>query len=64
LPLLLLDGLDRGPRLAQTQPLGAAMYGEKIRGGNRGGHDRFNWDDVKNDKFRCASIDPCPCAHR
>jgi hypothetical protein len=39
LPLLLLDGLDhgldRGPRLAQTQPLGAAMYGEKIRGGNR-----------------------------
>ena len=49
---------------ASSQPLRAAMYGEKIRGGNRGGHDRFNWDDVKNDKFRCASIDPCPCAHR
>ena len=39
--------------------LAAAMFGEKIRGGNRGGHDRFNWDDVKNDKFRfvCLSFE-------
>ena len=35
------------------------MFGEKIRGGNRGGHDRFNWDDVKNYKFRfvCLSFE-------
>jgi len=28
------------------------MMGEKQRGGNRGGKDRFNWDDVKNDVHR------------
>eukprot|EP01046_Picozoa_sp_COSAG06_P081400 COSAG06_NODE_28561_length_572_cov_0.765328_2_plen_41_part_01 len=30
------------------------MFGDKPRGGSRGGKDRFNWDDVKNDEHRCA----------
>ena len=33
-------------------PQAMAMFGERPRGGNRGGKDRFNWDDVKNDVHR------------
>jgi hypothetical protein len=39
---------------AAAPAMSMAGMGEPIRGGNRGGHDRFNWDDVKNDKFRWA----------
>jgi hypothetical protein len=37
-----------------SRPAAAAgsMFGHKTRGGNRGGADRFNWDDVKNDEHR------------
>ena len=38
------------------------MFGDKPRGGSRGGKDRFNWDDVKNDEHRCASAEPPPAA--
>ena len=31
---------------------GASMYNGPARGGTRGGKDKFNWDDVKNDNFR------------
>jgi hypothetical protein len=28
------------------------MFGSSRRGGVRGGHDRFNWDDVAKDKYK------------
>eukprot|EP00304_Pavlova_gyrans_P005772 CAMPEP_0206042486 /NCGR_PEP_ID=MMETSP1466-20131121/6586_1 /ASSEMBLY_ACC=CAM_ASM_001126 /TAXON_ID=44452 /ORGANISM="Pavlova gyrans, Strain CCMP608" /LENGTH=85 /DNA_ID=CAMNT_0053417195 /DNA_START=46 /DNA_END=299 /DNA_ORIENTATION=- len=28
------------------------MYDGPARGGTRGGRDQFNWNDVKNDKYR------------
>jgi hypothetical protein len=28
----------------------AAIYNGPARGGNRGGKDQFNWEDVKEDK--------------
>ena len=41
------------------------MFGDKPRGGSRGGKDRFNWDDVKNDEHRCApNLLPLPLLRR
>lgn len=39
------------------------MYSGPARGGTRGGKDKFNWDDVKNDQYRygrCLCILPEP----
>ena len=29
----------------------AAIFNGPARGGNRGGKDQFNWEDVKEDKY-------------